>query len=527
MKRPQLVLAAIVACALALAWLIRFGTDDSYISYVYSRALVRGDGLTWFGAHVEGYTNFLWVLWVALGLVLGADPLGWAWAGSLAALAGALVVTWRVVQLRGGSTTAAACACGLLATNFTFVAYGTSGLETMLQAALLALAWWWGERLRREAVTVRRLAAWSVIAALALATRLDSAVVLAVVAGSLVRRLRGRAEWLAVAAPAAVLVGAWFGWKLAYYGDVLPNTFHAKVGITGASLAMGARYAGAFLHAYLWWPLLAAAAIVRRRFTLPWAIALAWFAYVIAVGGDFMEFRFFVPVMAMLGAIIADLVVVQPTPAVPRLPSAPVRAFAVVALLATWSWRHAAKFLGTEDASYDAIHMLGTFYGTVPDNDWARLGRPLHDALDGTGATLACNGAGAIPYYADLPTIDQLGLNDRWVAENGVRPSYGRPGHQRFATYDYLVGRGVTFVIGRPTLVPRGALAPHVVSPEVAHWLSTVLGPTQPPATASFHIVAAPVDDTYAMLLWYLTPSEPVTAAIERAGWEQRSLRAR
>jgi len=31
------------------------------------QGLVEGNGLTWFGNRVEGYTNFLWVTWIALG----------------------------------------------------------------------------------------------------------------------------------------------------------------------------------------------------------------------------------------------------------------------------------------------------------------------------------------------------------------------------------------------------------------------------------------------------------------------------
>jgi hypothetical protein len=84
--RRRLPLLIVIAVALALAWLIRFGCDDAYITFTYARSLVRGDGLTWFGDHVEGYTNFAWVLWSALGLAVHVDPLVWAWLGSLAAM---------------------------------------------------------------------------------------------------------------------------------------------------------------------------------------------------------------------------------------------------------------------------------------------------------------------------------------------------------------------------------------------------------------------------------------------------------
>ena len=475
--RGKLVIAAIVVFAVAVAWLIRFGCDDAYISFHYARNLVHGQGPTWFGNHIEGYTNFAWVLWSAAGIAAHLDPLVWAWAGSLASLAVALVVTYRFAQLRTGDV-AAACAAAILATNFTFLAFGTKAkrLETMLQTALIAIAMWLVQRLRGDPPTALRLAGLSIVVALALWTRLDSAVACSVVGVVIAHRLVTTRpplrSWLAAIVPALVLVGGWLVWKLAYYGDLLPNTYYVKVG-TGR-VAQGASYTGAFLHAYALWPLLAIAAvvaIVRRRFAsgFPATIVAVWIAYVIVVGGDFMEFRFFVPILPAIAVVIAELVT-QPST---RGPSARLRAVAVIAILGAFSLRHALTFQGAADFSYDSIHKLATFYGRVTDDDWGRLGRPLHAALDGTNATIACNGAGAIPYYAELPTIDQLGLNDRWIAREGVRPpaAYARPGHQRFAPYEYLARRRVTFVIGTPTLVARGSLSKP--SPLVTSWLRT------------------------------------------------------
>jgi arabinofuranosyltransferase len=49
--------------------------DDAYISFRYARNLIEGHGLVFNpGEKVEGYTNFLWVLIIAMGMKLGADP---------------------------------------------------------------------------------------------------------------------------------------------------------------------------------------------------------------------------------------------------------------------------------------------------------------------------------------------------------------------------------------------------------------------------------------------------------------------
>src|SRR5262249_6892870 len=65
-----LVLALGVVRAARIAWV----TDDAYISFRYADHLVRGFGLVFNpGERVEGYSNFLWTLWCALGLRLGFD----------------------------------------------------------------------------------------------------------------------------------------------------------------------------------------------------------------------------------------------------------------------------------------------------------------------------------------------------------------------------------------------------------------------------------------------------------------------
>lgn len=531
--RGRVAIAAIALGALLVAWSIRFGCDDAFISFNYSRSLVNGDGLTWFGEHVEGYTNFSWVLWIAGGIALGIDPLAWAWVGSLGAMVLVLVTTYRWARVRSNQLAAALCAAGILATNFTFVAFGTSGLETMLQCALLTTATFEIDRMRRgDGTRPFQLSLISFLGGLALWTRLDSAVVLLVVGVAAVAHLiRTRAPALLYASllgPGAFLVCGWLAWKLHYYGEVLPNTFHAKVAVSSDTLGAATRFVRAFLHAYMLWPFLALAAVValvRRRFAmwLPAAILASWYAYVIFVGGDFMEFRFFVPTMPMLAIVIAHTVTLESSHA--SLPRPAMRSAVTVTVLAAVSWRHAATFDRVPDRFFDSVQALGSYYGMVADDDWEPLGGALRETLAGSGASLACNGAGAIPYYSELPTVDQLGLNDRWVARHGARPpgSFLRPGHQRFATYDYLVSRRVTFIIGSPTLIRRGGLRQSGANPTVSTWMRFVLGYQVAPLDR-MRVVAVPVGNRGEMLMWYLTEEPHITERIRAAGWDIRDF---
>jgi arabinofuranosyltransferase len=472
------------------------------------------------------------VLWVALGIGLRANPIHWAWAGSIAAMIATLVATYAIARWRDERPWVALVAVGMLATNYTFLAYATSGLETMLQTALLMSGWLALERLRDERRPAKFLPV-SVLFALAILTRLDSVVMVAVLGVALLLRVRptDRRGWGALFVPGALLLAAWFAFKLAFYGALLPNTFHAKVGGL-AAMSVGLTHAERFLHWYGLWPFLvvglALAAFARglRTHALPLALVSTWFAYVILIGGDFMEFRFFVPMMPPLFVFFACAIT---TDLGSRLLRPVWLAALATAILAFLSFVQGRTFRGvTEDQTLDSVSALGTFYGAVPNGDWARVGSALGKELRGTGATISTNDAGAIPFYSDVYTIDQLGLTDAWVARNGVRPGprYRRPGHQRFATVQYLQQRNVTFVLGSPRIVRRGFLKSPDAAFLIEFWLEKALGPAVVSA-ARIVLVEIPVDEKDAIVGWYLTPNAAVTAKIRAEHWPYLDVRAR
>src|SRR5436189_992982 len=96
-----------VALGAAIVWLLvrewhyaGWMDDDAFISFRYAQNLAEGNGLVFNpGERVEGYTNFLWVLLLAAGDVLGAAPDVAAHGWSLLATVGlwALVAwyAWR------------------------------------------------------------------------------------------------------------------------------------------------------------------------------------------------------------------------------------------------------------------------------------------------------------------------------------------------------------------------------------------------------------------------------------------------
>ena len=71
------VTALAVAAAAIQAWLLGWTCDDAFISFRYAQHFVDGHGLVFNldpnEAPVEGYTNFSWTMWLALGAMLGKD----------------------------------------------------------------------------------------------------------------------------------------------------------------------------------------------------------------------------------------------------------------------------------------------------------------------------------------------------------------------------------------------------------------------------------------------------------------------
>lgn len=531
-------LGVLVVAALLLAWGNRFVQDDAFIAFSYARNLVEGTGLTWFGTRIEGYTNFLWVLWIAAGLALGQEPITWAYIGGLCAFAATLLLIPALGRGLFGQSGPGLLAAALFATNYSVSSYATGGLETMLQTALLTaallLSWRIAHSARPRAGEAGLL---SLALALAVMTRMDSAVpgfILGVAALiALVRRGAGPLVWVALSLPFLLLVGGWLLWKWSYYGHLLPNTFYAKVAPHEWISPNGLRYVWRFLHFYWLWPLLVvgvAVALLRRaalpRFplTLPVLVLLAWLAYVVRVGGDFMEFRFLVPVAPVIFLLVAWAVVYPIGQGLLRRP-VPAAVGALV-LLGAGSWYYSRWFTGwTPDRTLDSIRTLATFYHT-PNHTWSRFGDALRDQLAGQDVVLACDAVGAMPYYSRLRTIDLYGLNDAYVARHGVRLEYlwRKPGHVNFAPLPYLLEQRVNLVLLHLRTIPRGTLdQPGGIG--LSQYLMRAMQAYTGERIEQATMVAIPIDDEYSLVGWYLHPHPRIEELIARGQWETHTLR--
>lgn len=525
--------ALVVVVLLGWAWSNRFVQDDAFISFRYARNLSEGHGLTWnAGERIEGYTNFLWVLLMALPIRLGLDPVLASYALGLACYAGSLLLSYALARELCRSRWLALLVPLLLGLNHTFSSYATGGLETQLQACALS-----GAALLTVRVLTRgeRDVAWQCVglalcASAALLTRLDSAVVLAPLYLALLRWLLktrgGRKTWRWAAGavlPALAIVGGWLLWKLQYYGNMLPNTFYAKA--SSPALSQGLAYVYRFVTFYWLGPVLLLG-VLRAFQSLPrsgrsratpgasaeaptnvlwWlgACVLLWLGYVVAVGGDFMEFRFFVPVLPLGMTLVVWLVMQESWHATVR--AALVLALALGGVMASWGHK---SYGGVESIAQLQGHLINA------NENWMGVGQALGERFGGTespGVLIATTAAGAIPYYSGLDTVDMLGLNDAWVARHGLSAG-ARMGHQKLAPYDYLIERGVNLVIGHPRVAPEGqGQSSYTISDLEWFTLSPIEGAEVPDAA---RVLEVPLGEGYAVRVLYLVQHPRVEHAI-------------
>ncbi|HWR98315.1 MAG TPA: hypothetical protein VN317_07805, partial [Candidatus Methanoperedens sp.] len=138
---PALVVTALFLAHALCSW--GWMQDDAYITFRYARNLAGGQGLVFNpGERVEGYTNFLWVLFAAASESLGIPSARTMPFVGLACGAATVLLLFffgrRLASASGPPRRwAGAPAALLLALSPGFALYAVTGLETPLFTALV------------------------------------------------------------------------------------------------------------------------------------------------------------------------------------------------------------------------------------------------------------------------------------------------------------------------------------------------------------------------------------------------------
>ncbi len=415
-----------------------FTQDDAYISLRYARNLVEGHGLVFNpGERVEGYSNFTWTLLLALFLKLGAPAVAAAtWLGVMFGAATVFVAAKFTRGLEGRWGPAAVGTALVVAGSSAFALWSTAGLETALFAFLVTAGL---ERGLAPGLSSRARAVGAVLLLLAALTRPDGPIVFVLwlairTVDTLVKPGPARAEGgIRELVRDALIIGAplvpYALWKLSYYGDVLPNTYCAKAGLSPTYITRGIDYTLDYFHAYGVFglaPLVAILGVIGAAFgasrgpsiravlgavllTVEARLLLVWLgfaAYIVGIGGDVLYVhRFWLAILPIGAILLARGAGTMATRFLPPRAAAPVAVAAVLALVAV---PLARQWDEIQDRRQKEIGFVLNMRQT---GEWLR-------GAFAPGSRIAITTIGAIAYYSDLHIIDMLGLTDREIARH-------------------------------------------------------------------------------------------------------------
>jgi hypothetical protein len=428
--RHWIALALIGAFAFIYSRQLYAPCDDAYIFLVYAKNWLAGNGPTFNGAVVEGFSSPLW-----LGLItftgLTGIPLP-ALMQILSTLSGlfAIYATYRLAEALSGSPDWAIIAPLILVATGDFAFYMGVGLEEVLFAALLALA---ATVIIKNAESSLSTLKLPVLLALSILTRPEGALFAALFllwSLTLVRKLWPPVRtglWLtAFITPLMIL-------RRVYYGYWLPNTYYVKANAGLANFTKGKIYLAQNAPRYAVivgiLALLLLSAILMKRWMLIWRglplllISGIWGSYLLISGGDnLVGGRVLIPALPLVLAALTALIAAT---------LGNLRSGLILAILIG-----AAGIIGYAQSSIVQDH-IARWQRNFPIRQAA--GVYLRDNFP-KDTLVALNPAGIIPYYSELPTLDMLGLNDEYIGQHGHRDFTLDFGHQA-GDGDYILAQ--------------------------------------------------------------------------------------
>lgn len=453
----------VLAAVLQRAWI----SDDALITLRYVNNTLAGYGAVFnVGERVQGYSHPLWFLLLLPCTMLFRDPV-------LAAILLGLLLTAGTVGLaarglfRAAQTPLAAAgllvlACLAWVSSDPWLSFQTGGLENALSHLLIA------------AVVVEcflhgtdRPGRLALALALLCLVRPDFIFFCAPLGILVLMRTRSLRSALALL-PATAVCAAWVGFAWAYYGNPVPNTGYAKLGIYATWLRAAGRGVVYIADWSIFDPVAAGGAVllllcafaVRGR---PAVIAcllgvLAHVLWVVWVGGDFMRGRLLLPAF-MAAVLLGSMALAEEWRSVAstRLAKTAIVGLALAALFvgsrARGTPAGVAEWHGIlNERKYYPGYSLASYLRegrlASPDVDLG-LADELRTYATACGPiTIHARHPAGLAYRAgpDVSVIDTLGLTDAFIARLPRRflsDPDPRPGHpDKYIPVSYLASRG-------------------------------------------------------------------------------------
>jgi arabinofuranosyltransferase len=406
--------------------------DDSFISYRYAKNLANGYGLTWNPneAPVEGYTNFLLVIILAPFIKLGADPLLVTRLLSSVSAFFLCLILYRITRNEYGAAKNSALlivVAFLLLTNTDFLI--VLGLETVLYTAFLFLAFAFAvQYLHTQSRNNGYL--FSYISFLTFLLRPEVVFLVAaflIISGILFwKEKRGFKPlfffWLPVGVALGLPFFAYLLWKYFYFGAILPNPFYIKASANQLFSPLGIDSITEFLKSY---SLLIALSVLSFFIPSDKNQPERWFAALFCL----FCILFYMRVDTLMdkgGRFLYPLAIFLVYLSIPFLS----RAFNYLLSHAQkWDWKSpvfvaAFILLFNPQSISQATADLNTIIHNGKERTISPLMQKEYKVAIALGKypeikqiRIAFGDAGVIPYFSEALSLDDVGLNDRFIAK--------------------------------------------------------------------------------------------------------------
>lgn len=432
--------------------------DDAMISMRYAWNFSHGNGLVWnVGERVEGYTNLLMTLWMAVATFLfeKSQAVLFIQVSGIIFILGSAFFSIKILDILGNSNETLPryllLVMGLFYYPLTF--WSLMGMETGLLAFLISAA------VLCSILYVNNLKPgylWgmSLCFGLAYLTRNESILFAALAFAYLLPAIKSGSRhvgfFLLAGGLYAVFVVGQLVFRYAYYGEWVPNTYTLK--LVGMSVHDRLVNGWGFILPFLqenWLLIILALAGTLLKLTRHKAILFTFFLtavlYQIYVGGDAWPYwRITAPAMPLLFVLIM-LLKQELNGRFRFISNAAMNVLLVMVSLA-----------GLYLANARFINEL--LLQELPyQNDYARAHVDAAIALTELtepGATVGVFWAGSLPYYVDRPAIDFLGKSDKYIANlkpdmSGQSQGFGMisiPGHNKYDLNYSIKGLMPTYV---------------------------------------------------------------------------------
>ncbi len=417
--------------------------DDAFISFRYAENFSQGHGFVYnLGERVEGYTNFLWVLLLGLGNIVGINIIIFSKIlGFLFSIGCVLLLINSHKFIKNIDRNVSVMSALLFGTCGIFTPWASSGIEVVMFTFFVLLSVLFYISIKNSKGNKFKFFSIGIFCAFSALTRPEGLLIFAIILiDLLIASIKNKnKDFLYMIASFLAIYLPYYFWRYMYYGYLFPNTFYAKVGISIAQISRGIEYLLRFAIPSLFILIPALIGLLTKKwirkynrlYLLPF-IGVLYVLYIISVGGDSMPaFRFFTPILPLMCIISAM--------SIPLLFKSKQVSMLVVALIVFYNliqlridreiYRHIAN---------DKVALYGREVGI-----WLKNNTP-------NNTIIATNTAGSIPYYSKLKTIDMLGLNDKHIAHRDIK-SFGKgsAGHEK--------GDGVYVLSKKPDYIQFGS----------------------------------------------------------------------